>query len=212
MARAEQLDLSRPPERWRPAAMPGASHDLSTIPLASVSAPFSVLGRFPVGFVRSTPGGYLVAEEFVVLSGALWLDGRRLGPGMLVHVGAGRLREELRTPDGCLALVWFDGPPHFVPAAELPTVPDAPCHVVDLADLRDDRLADAPGGTATEAPLLVTSVSRWTRGAAAQWPARADGFDARRWAAGASAWQGTAEDLVIWRAAASAPAPEGARS
>lgn len=194
MSRPDHLDLTARHD-WSPAAMPGANAPLDAVPLGSATAPFSMLGRFPQGFERREPGGYLATEEFVVLTGSLWLDGRRVEAGTLVHLGSGRLREELRASEACEVLVWFDGPPDFVPAADLEADPSAALVVADLG------AGDLP---------LRTPVATWSRGVAEDWPARADGFSARGWAAAGAAWRWSDQEVVTWRTVPDVPPGEPA--
>lgn len=163
--------------------MPGANSPIQTVRLAATSAPFAILGRFPAGFERLAHGGYTVAEEFVILDGSLRLDGQWLKKRTLVHVGAGRLRQELVSPKGCLVLAWFEGPPEFLPEEQL-TAPAGRLHVFDTRDLQ--------GG-------VQTDVAQWSAGRVDAWPINADGFDGVSWAASRADWTGRPDASVIWR-------------
>jgi len=73
------------------------------------------LVRFPPGWERTVTGSYAVAEEFVLLSGALEMNGTRHRAGDWVFVPADARRQDTRTPDGALALAWFGGVPTWQP-------------------------------------------------------------------------------------------------
>lgn len=73
------------------------------------------LVRFPPGWVRATTGSYAVAEEFVVLAGALEMNDRRHDAGSWAFVPADARRQDTRTPGGALALAWFGGLPLWQP-------------------------------------------------------------------------------------------------
>ena len=135
---------------WRAAPMPGANQDLQLVRLASPRDRFSILGHFPAGFERAVPGGYLAAEEFLVLDGELELEGRPLGCGALTVVPAGYPRTRMRSSPGCLVLAWFGGLPEFLPHDALP-----PC---------SDPIRTVPVGGDRELP--VSPVAAWRRGAA----------------------------------------------
>lgn len=183
MARVLNLELASPGHPWRPAPMPGANLPIEVVRLSSPTAHFVILGRFPAGFERLVPGGYEAAEEFVVLKGAIELDGHQLRPGALTHVGAGRVRQSLVSPIGCVVLAWFDGPPDFAPEERLTTSPGV-LELLALDDLREPR---------------TTAVARWSRGAVEEWPAGADGFDELAWAASRADWTGRSDATVAWR-------------
>lgn len=164
--------------------MPGATLPLAVVPLASRTAPFAILGRFPPGFVREAAGGYRVAEEFVVLAGDLCYDDLDLTPGALVHVGPNRVRQSLSSITGCLVLVWFEGQPLFRREAELLPTPGRVLETYDLSTMI--------------APIR-TPLSTWTMGAVSDWPSGAEGFDCEFWAASQDDWPGGQHDTPVWR-------------
>lgn len=129
--------------------MPGANRPLDLVRLESSGDTFAILGRFPAGFERPLTGGYAVAEEFVVVGGALELEGTTVGPGTLCYVPAHHRRAPMRSPDGCTVLAWFAGPPLFRPAEELRPSPGAGVAIVPVGQ-------GVPGTS-----LLVTSEAEW---------------------------------------------------
>lgn len=166
MARPTTLDLEAADQPWRTVPMEGANVDLDVVPLASGADEFVILAKFPAGFVRDVPGGYHAAETFLVLDGELTLDGHELSRGDLTHVPAERLREDMRTVGGCLALAWFSGAATYLTPEELGA---------SEGDIRTVRLPGAPDGVLLETPEAVWSIgpssggesidvqlSRWT--------------------------------------------------
>lgn len=119
MSRVTQLDLTAPEQPWREVPMPGANQGLELVPLASSGETFAILGRFPAGFDRPTPGGYFGAEEFLVLDGHLEIEGRRYSRGDLTYIPANYLRTSMQAPEGCTVLAWFGGAAIFRTAEEL---------------------------------------------------------------------------------------------
>lgn len=160
--------------------MPGANLDLELVPLEADGDGFTIFGRFPPGFVRDTPGGYLATEEFVVLEGSLAIDGTRYAPGDLTVIPASRVRTVMRAPEGCTVLAWFSGQAIFRTPDEL----DVPSE----CGVRSVSLRDASVGE-----LLVTSESRWVlTGGATDWQPGAEGFDVQGtgWARAQEEWPG----------------------
>lgn len=119
MARPTTLDLIHDDLPWRRVPMDGANDGIDVVPLASAPEEFVILARFPAGFAREVAGGYHAAETFLVLDGALDLDGLTLGRGDLTHVPAEFVRSGMSTQDGCTALAWFSGPATFLAPEEL---------------------------------------------------------------------------------------------
>lgn len=154
---------------WSAAPMPGANRDLELVRLASPRDRFSILGRFPAGFARVVPGGYLAAEEFLVLDGELELEGRLLGRGALTVVPAGYQRTEMRSPKGCLVLAWFGGLPDFLPPDALPpcadpveTVPIWGSDELPISPIAGWRRGAVPEGSG-EVEVISADLTRWTR-------------------------------------------------
>lgn len=129
--------------------MPDANRSLDIVRLESASGTFAILGRFPAGFERPVTGGYAVAEEFIVLNGALEIEGAAVEPGTLCFIPAHHPRAPMRSPDGCTVLAWFSGPPEFRRTEEL--TPTAAVAVATVA-----VRAQADGAT-----LLRTSEAEW---------------------------------------------------
>ncbi|MFS3126864.1 cupin domain-containing protein [Nocardioides sp. Bht2] len=134
MARPEAVHLHDGDLRWRSVPMPGANRGIDVVPLASAQGRTTMVARFPAGFERATPGGYLAAEEVVLLDGFLELEGVRYGAGSWLHIPAGFRRTEMRSADGATALAWFGGAVDFLTPEELPEVVD-PITSRDLGSL-----------------------------------------------------------------------------
>lgn len=169
--------------------MPGADQPLRLVPLHADGDAFTILGRFPVGFARVQPGGYLAAEDVIVLDGGLELEGRWYGPTSLVHIPAGYRRTSMRTPAGCLVLAWFGGPALFRPPDELPTVPEAEVRAVEC--VRSD-----------DGVLLRTEDAHWSVMSAAERPPEADAVDPEltMWVSAGSQWPGPEPARLVVRA------------
>lgn len=156
--------------------MPGADRPIDLVRLDSAGDTFAILGRFPAGFARPVPGGYAVAEEFLVLDGALELEGTTVEPGALCFIPAHHPRAPMRSPAGCTVLAWFAGPPVFRPAAELTSSPSAAVAMLTVGPAADGgsllltsetdwRIADARRLQDAEPPVDVVDLARtwWAR-------------------------------------------------
>ncbi len=120
MPRPRSVDLTTADPRWRDVPMPGATAPLALTRLASAAGTFVLYGRFPAGFSRDVAGGYTVAEEFIVLDGALTIGSATYRRGDLTVIPAGYLRPGMSTVDGATVLAWFGGPAEFHAAGDLP--------------------------------------------------------------------------------------------
>jgi hypothetical protein len=67
--------------------------------------------RYPPGWERTAPEHLLTHEEFLVLDGALELNGRRYEPQTYAFLPAGYVREQAGAPHGAVLLTMFYGPP-----------------------------------------------------------------------------------------------------
>ena len=151
MARPTRLDLRATDQRWRRVPMPGANLGIDLVPLQSAEGAFTMLGRFPAGFERPGPGGYLAAEEFLVLDGALELEGTVVERGSLCAIPERWERTVMRSPRGCTVLAWFSGPADYLPPAELSGRSGQGLRVVPALD------------AAAASPVLRTDQARWER-------------------------------------------------
>ncbi|WP_229052084.1 hypothetical protein [Aeromicrobium sp. Leaf350] len=150
MPRPTELDLTDlDAQPWREVPMPGSNGGIELVPLAAPEGHFSILGRFPAGFERLTPGGYHASEEVLVLDGELLLEGGTYRRGDLVVVPAEFLRTDMRSPQGCVVLAWFAGPAAFLPADELEACTDV---------ITSTRVTGATG------PLVASGVAAWSVG------------------------------------------------
>lgn len=117
-ARPTSLAVDAGEQPWQTAPMPAANLPIELVRLDAAGDTFAILARFPAGFSRPVAGSYPVAEEFVVLRGALDVEGVTAEPGTLCFIPADHMRSPMRSPDGCTVLAWFAGPPRFRPAAD----------------------------------------------------------------------------------------------
>lgn len=107
--------------------MPGSNGPVSLAPLPDPGDHgFRAFVRFPHGWSRPGMGHYPVPEEFIVLEGALALNGHTWRAGGYAWIPAHHARSDTRTPAGCLAFAWFGGLPRWVPgrAAEASDGPE----------------------------------------------------------------------------------------
>jgi hypothetical protein len=96
--------------------MPGANApvQLARIPHGDLGG-FAALVRFPPGWSRPAAGYYAVEEQFVLIEGDLGFNGTIWRAGSSACIPARRVRAASHSPSGCLALVWFAGPPRWIP-------------------------------------------------------------------------------------------------
>ncbi|GGM45982.1 hypothetical protein ACFFX1_22045 [Dactylosporangium sucinum] len=186
MTRITQADLTRRDHRWREVPMPGANLGLELLRLDSTGDTFAILGRFPAGFERIRPGGYLAAEEFIVLTGFLDIEGVRRHPGDLTYIPPRFLRTDMRAPEGCTVLAWFGGPAVFHSAERLDgavtdgivtvSVQDAAAGPL-LSTPAADWVVFAPGEPVTEAEgdSVAVGLTWWHRLSAGTPPGTGDG-------------------------------------
>ncbi|MBA2890359.1 hypothetical protein [Nonomuraea soli] len=148
----------------RPFLIPGSTTPVGLAELGGGA----MLVRFPPGWSRPEKGHYLAGEEFVLLDGELHVSGRRYRPGDYAWLPARTPRAASATPDGALAVAWFDAPPRWVAGEGEP--PAEGCLHVRLAEAdvppgglalgRATRLLDHP--PAQPAQTLTVGDWRWS--------------------------------------------------
>lgn len=111
------LHVLRSPSAWVEQHIPDGSAPvrLHRLHLDRTSKASISLVEFPAGWSRAVSGSYAVAEEFVLLAGALEMNGQRHEPGDWAFVPAGARRADTRAGAGALALAWFGGVPTWQP-------------------------------------------------------------------------------------------------
>jgi hypothetical protein len=95
--------------------MPGAAPVQMALLPKLPDGGFRAFVRFPKGWSRPDVGHYAVAEEFVVLEGALSLNGQTWNAGTHAWIPAFQRRRELASTSGCLVFAWFGGTPRWIP-------------------------------------------------------------------------------------------------
>ncbi|MBM3504153.1 MAG: hypothetical protein FJX65_09785 [Alphaproteobacteria bacterium] len=70
----------------------------------------TLLMRYPRGWRRGGPEYLTVSEEFLVLDGALLINGERYAKGHFAHFPSGYGRMEALAPDGAVVLTMLSGP------------------------------------------------------------------------------------------------------
>lgn len=71
----------------------------------------SLILRYPAGWRRTGPEHLHADEEFLVLDGALELNGRRYGDKAYAHLPAGYTRHDTASPEGATVLTFFSARP-----------------------------------------------------------------------------------------------------
>lgn len=176
VARPQSLRLDMDEQPWRSAPMPGADRPIELVRLASAGDSFAMLGRFPAGFARPVEGGYAATEEFLVLRGALELEGTTASSGTLCFIPAHHVRSPMRSPNGATVLAWFSGPPLFRSAGELSGSPASSVAMVAVRTAQpgtlllrtteaDWRVLDPQALTAAGQPVDAVDLdfTRWAR-------------------------------------------------
>lgn len=112
-------DLYSDDQEWMESTIPGSDRPVRLVRLHvdDETKANLALVSFPVGWKRPQAGHYLVAEEFVVLRGSIHLNDIEHSQGDYVLIPAGATRVGSATPNGCLALAAFSGPPQWQPGA-----------------------------------------------------------------------------------------------
>ena len=105
--------------------MPGASGPvaLARLPRQPDGA-FRAYVRFSPGWSRREAGHYAEAEEFLVLEGALSLNGITWRAGDCACVPAYCVRRDMHSASGCLVFARFDAAPRWI--AGVPASPAQP--------------------------------------------------------------------------------------
>ncbi len=113
------VDLFSEDQDWVEMTIPGSDRPvrLARLYLDTETKATVSLVEFPQGWQRPESGSYAVAEEFVVLRGAITISGVAHKKDDYVLLPAHTARTTSATPDGCLALAAFSGPPRWVPGA-----------------------------------------------------------------------------------------------
>lgn len=149
MPRLTYLRLDREPELWKRIPMVGSSLGVEVVPLFTQLGQVATLCRFPAGFRRDVVGGYLAAEEFLMLDGKLELEGVIYQRGDLVFVPASYKRTRAVVPHGCTVLAWFSGLADFITAEKLNESDPGPIRATSVFELSDSE-------------VMTTSHSKWT--------------------------------------------------
>lgn len=97
---------------WRRLPMRHAD-PLEVHPLRTEGRTSVLLARFGAGWARRASVRCAAAEEFVVLDGAIEVNGSLLAAGSVAHIPAGAVRATTTSVEGCTAVAWFVGPPRW---------------------------------------------------------------------------------------------------
>jgi hypothetical protein len=125
------------PGAWQELVIPGSDLPVQMWRLHAGENRASVsLVRFPAGWQRPSSGHYTVAEEFVVLEGAVEV-GSTYRAGDYAYLPPRSMRAGSRSPDGCLALAYFSGVPQWVPGAPADPAPEPPVHARPAGVVRE---------------------------------------------------------------------------
>jgi len=85
--------------------------EVRTLSADSESGAATTLLRYPAGWSRPAPHFLNVHEEFLVLDGAIEINGRTYGPYGYANLPAGYAREAATSPGGAVVLTMFSGAP-----------------------------------------------------------------------------------------------------
>jgi hypothetical protein len=128
---------------WGEAEIPQSSASVRVARLRKGPAgALSLAVRFPPGWERAAAGHYEVEETFVVLEGAIELNGRSHGAGELVIVPALVARTYTATPAGAVCLARFAGTPRWTDGDDGPGASGYPTRIVafDTSSANGKRL------------------------------------------------------------------------
>lgn len=77
----------------------------------------SALMRYPAGWSRMGPEHITADEEFYILDGALEMDGLVYSADSYAYLPAGWTRHEMRAPQGCVLLAFYNSEPTLIAEA-----------------------------------------------------------------------------------------------
>ena len=99
---------------WQRGLYGGARADVEqrTLSLDHESGASSLMIRYPPGWTRDEPEHLDVAEELLVLDGAVTISGQRYGKLDYAYLPAGYARSNASAAHGAVVLTFFSGEPH----------------------------------------------------------------------------------------------------
>jgi len=102
---------------WRAGMYGGARNDVESKQLSHDTEDDSStqILRYPAGWTRAQPEHLVAHEEFLVLDGAIEINGRTYGRHAYAFLPAGYLRESARSPHGAVLLTMWYGAPRAQP-------------------------------------------------------------------------------------------------
>ena len=165
------IDLCGNALPWMAVRIGGSDRDveLTRLHVDSSSRATTSLVRFPRGWQRPGTGHYACAEELLVLEGAITVSGTAYAAGDYGYLPPFVRRTASATPEGCLALAWFSGPPVWTEGGAEDRVTHPGVHGPAETGRRLPR-DDVPGGSsvspavpaAVPAPSELVSLTDWT--------------------------------------------------
>jgi len=131
---------------WQPSPWPHlAGCHTKVLSRDPVDGGASVLVRFPAGWQSAATGHLLTTEELFVLEGALDVNGRRWGQDCYGWFPSGFAHSSRATPEGAVALVFYDTEPTWSGAGAQPHPGDADSALfVDAYDMPWESVTQRP--------------------------------------------------------------------
>lgn len=146
MARPHTMFIQAPDLPWRPGLYSGARPEVESklLSIDEAGTDATTVVRYPAGWSRPNPEHLTAHEEFLVLDGALEINGIRYEAQHFGFLPAGYVRERAASPEGATVLTMFYDAPQVVAGA--PATPHDPKllveHVNPLAMEWDPGLVD----------------------------------------------------------------------
>ncbi len=122
---------------WQPDAIPGGRPGVMARVLSrdDVDGACSLVVRYPAGYALG-PEALDADEEFIVLEGALEIDGVAYGRHDYAHLPRGLRRRGLRTTGGAEVLTFFSAAPHALASDDAALPHHDPARLVRRIDTR----------------------------------------------------------------------------
>ena len=100
---------------WNTGLYGGARADVESkiLSIDDTAGDSSTLIRYPAGWERTTPEVLTAEEEFFILDGSIEINGRTYARECYANFPAGYVRESACSPEGCVALTFFDSEPQL---------------------------------------------------------------------------------------------------
>lgn len=100
---------------WNQGLYGGARPDVESkiLSIDESAGDSSTLVRYPAGWERTEPEVLAAEEEFFILDGSIQINGQLYQRECYANFPAGYVRSSARSPNGCVALTFFDSEPRL---------------------------------------------------------------------------------------------------